>query len=68
MEIEIQKFRDIIIGKQIYRKCLCCDNNGRVYWDETGISVLPYTHPEWGDNYDSGPCDTCEGIGFVPSA
>ena len=66
MEIEIQQLRDIITGKRHYRKCPRCDNDGKEYWDETGTSVLPYPHPDWGDNYDSGPCENCDGLGFIP--
>jgi hypothetical protein len=67
IEIEIEFLRDIITGKQTYRKCLACDKNGREYWDETGTSVLPYPHPDWKDNYECGPCDNCDGIGYVPN-
>lgn len=36
-----------------------------VFWDENGQSVLSYPHPDWGENYDSGECDNCDGLGFV---
>lgn len=57
--------RDIILGKTIYRKCLSCDNNGREYWDENGISVLPYPHSDWGENYNMGKCENCGGLAFI---
>jgi hypothetical protein len=63
--IEIDDLRDIITGKAQFRKCPACDKNGREYWDETGVSVLPYPHPDWGDNYESGLCEECSGIGYV---
>jgi hypothetical protein len=66
--ISTKRFREIITGKIKYRKCLACDNEGREFWEETGCSVLPYPHPDWGDNYESGPCDVCEGVGYVENA
>ena len=63
--IDTDDLRKIITGETKYRKCLKCDNNGQEYWDETGVSVLPYPHPDWGNNFESGECDTCDGVGFV---
>jgi hypothetical protein len=65
IEISIEDLRAIITGKVIYRKCPCCDNSGTEFWDETGSSVMPYPHPDWGKNYNSGPCLTCDGLGYV---
>ena len=62
-----EELRNIILGKVTYRKCPSCDNDGREYWDETGASVLPYPHPDWGDNYNTGNCENCDGIGYVPN-
>lgn len=66
--ISIKDFRDIITGKQTYRKCPSCDKNGLEYWDEEGVSVLPCPHPSWGNNYCSGPCEECNGVGYIPNA
>ncbi len=63
--ITTEKLRRIALGKIVFKKCPCCDNNGRQYWEETGTSVLPYPHPNWGDDYESGPCDNCEGVGYI---
>lgn len=60
-----QELCDIIKGKIRFSKCLCCNNDGMVFWDENGQSVLSYPYPDWGENYDSGECDNCDGLGFV---
>lgn len=64
--INTDYLRDIILGHVQFRKCPACDNAGREYWDETGTAVLPYPHPDWGDNYESGPCEYCNGLGYIP--
>lgn len=68
IEISVEEFRKIITGKQTYRKCPACDKEGKEYWDESGMSVLPYPHPDWGDNYNEGPCQECDGVGYIPNA
>jgi hypothetical protein len=57
--------RDIILGRIQFQKCLCCDNNGKEYWDENGEGVCAFPRPEWGENYSVGACENCEGLGFV---
>ena len=64
-ELDTEELRNIITGKTSFRKCPCCNKEGLEYWEETGVSVLPYPHPDWGDNYESGPCDECDGLGYV---
>ena len=68
IDVEKEWLRKVISGKITFKKCLCCDNNGREYWDENGVSVLPYPHPDWGEDYCDGPCQNCDGIGFVENA
>lgn len=63
--ITSERLRDIITGKIKYKKCPCCDNEGYEYWDENGVSVLPYPHPDWGNNYERGACQNCCGVGYV---
>ena len=65
MWIETEYLRRVILGQMTFKKCPACDNSGREYWDESGISVLPYPHKDWGDNYDSGPCSNCGGLGYI---
>jgi hypothetical protein len=65
IEIETETLRNIITGKQTYRKCPACDRSGREYWDEQGVAVLPCPHPDWGENYGSGPCESCDGLGYI---
>lgn len=64
----IKEMRDAITGKTQYRKCPNCDNNGKIYWDENGEGVCAFPRTEWGNNYESGTCDCCEGLGFVKIA
>ena len=65
IELTTEEYRNIILGKRKFEKCLCCDNSGYEYWDEDGVSVLPYPHKDWGDRYSRGPCENCNGIGYV---
>ena len=67
IELETEVLREIILGKRTYRKCPACDNNGVEYWDESGESVLPYPHPDWGSHYNTGPCENCDGLGYLPN-
>jgi hypothetical protein len=66
-ELSRDEFRAIILGKITYRKCPCCDSEGLEYWDENGNGTGPCPRPEWGDNYESGLCDNCDGLGFIPN-
>lgn len=56
---------DIILGKVQYRKCPCCDSNGLQFWDEDGMGLGPYPRQEWGEDYGQGPCDNCDGLGYI---
>lgn len=63
-----KEFVDIILGKTTYRKCPLCDENGIQYWDnENGTDIQSYRKSEWGDEYNAGCCENCEGLGFIPS-
>lgn len=66
-EFSRDELRGIILGKIQYRKCPNCDVNGREYWDENGEGAGPYPRPEWGDNYESGSCENCDGLGYIQS-
>jgi len=66
-ELTKHDFRNIILGKTTYRKCPLCDNDGMEYWDENGMSPSPFPRPEWGEDYNSGECENCNGLGFVES-
>ncbi len=66
-ELSRDELREIILGKIHYRKCPNCDNNGREYWDENGEGVSPFPREEWGDNYNEGACENCDGLGYVQS-
>lgn len=67
-ELTKQEFVDIILGKTTYRKCPLCDQNGIQYWDNVdGGDIQSYRKPEWGDEYNAGCCENCEGLGFIPS-
>lgn len=68
MDVETKWLRDVILGKITFRKCPCCDNNGREYWDENGDGVSPFPRPEWNGNFDSGECENCGGLGFIENA
>ena len=62
-----EELRDIILGKTTFRKCPCCDNNGRVYYDgNTGLGVGPC--PPAGiaeEDIADDTCDDCHGLGFI---
>ena len=45
-----------------------CDSDGKEYWDEDGNGVGPTIRPEWGEEYNEGDCQNCDGLGFVPNA
>ncbi len=64
--LDIEELRDILLGKMVYKKCLCCDKDGMEYWNEDGEEVGPSPRKEWGDNYCEGSCENCNGLGFVP--
>lgn len=66
-ELSKEEYRNIILGKITFRKCPACDNNGREYWDEEGVSVLPYPHPDW-ENYSEGDCENCNGLAYIPNS
>jgi hypothetical protein len=66
--ISVETFRNAITGKTTYRKCPCCDKYGKEYWDENGCSPLPFPHPSWGENYESGNCQECDGVAYVENA
>ena len=68
INIEVEYLRDIITGKQTFRKCPACDKDGREYWDENGNGANSYPHPDWGVDYDSGPCRNCDGLAYIPNA
>lgn len=63
-EFDSHELRRIIFGKDVFRKCPACDNEGREYWDENGCPARPSPLPEWGDNYVSGDCEQCNGLGY----
>lgn len=63
-EFTAEELRDIIFGRTVFRKCPSCDNDGLEYWDEQGISVRPSPLPEWGEDYVSGDCENCGGLGY----
>lgn len=67
MEVEKDWMRDLIRGKIIFRKCPDCDKDGRQYWDENGENCQPSPKEEWGENYGEGPCETCDGLGYLES-
>jgi hypothetical protein len=68
IDVEIDWLRDMIRGKIIFRKCPDCDKDGLVFFDENGQNASPNPRPEWGENYDSSQCETCEGLGYLESA
>ena len=64
-EFTSEGLREIILGKVEFKKCLCCDNNGKQYSNDDGCPPLPYPHPDWGDDVEGIECENCEGVGFV---
>lgn len=66
-EFEKEDLRKLILGKITYRKCPNCDNDGQEYWDENGEGVCPHPREEWGENYNQGDCENCDGLGYIPS-
>ena len=67
-QLSKQELADIILGKTIYRKCPLCDQNGLQYWDDQeGIDIQACPKSEWGEEYNSGECENCNGLGFMPS-
>jgi len=64
--LDLEETRDLILGKLKYRKCPYCDNTGREYWDgDTGLGVSPSPIGIDPDKLAQGPCDNCEGLGFI---
>lgn len=61
----LEELRQIICGEISFRKCPACDKNGLEYWDENGNGVSSFPHPDWGDNYQCGPCESCDGLGYI---
>lgn len=66
MELETQEIRDLILGKIKYRKCPCCDNKGREYYDDT-TSEGRYPSPSGINpaNLDSDECENCKGLAYI---
>ncbi len=68
-ELTKEQFRNIILGKTTYRKCPLCNNDGIQYWDNVdGGDIQSYRKPEWGEEYNSGECENCDGLGFIENA
>lgn len=63
--LDTKELRAMLTGEVNVRKCPACDKEGKEYWDENGCSPLPYPHPDWGDNYDCGQCESCKGVGYI---
>lgn len=64
--IDLDELRDLCLGKLQWRKCQCCDNNGRQYWDSRytmGMLSNPSGIPE--EHLDSDTCYNCFGLGFI---
>lgn len=66
-EFTAGELRRIIFGKDNFRKCPSCDKEGKEYWNEDGSLVGSAPLPEWGDNYQRGDCQDCDGLGYVCS-
>ena len=67
MYLETEDVRDLIEGRLKYRKCPCCDSNGRVWYDgRTGEGVSPYppAHIPYHALFCER-CDNCEGLGYI---
>lgn len=62
-EFTNDELRRIIFGKDVFRKCPACDNKGKEYWSEDG-NPRPSPLIEWGDNYEQGDCNGCDGLGY----
>ncbi|TXH40935.1 MAG: hypothetical protein E6Q97_38750 [Desulfurellales bacterium] len=63
--VSFSTVREIIQGKIRPVKCVHCDLNGQEYWDENGNDAGPAPRTEWGDNFCSGDCEHCDGLGYV---
>jgi hypothetical protein len=64
--LDLENLKDFIEGRISFRKCPCCDNNGKVYYDGStglGASSSPAgIDPEW-LTWDN--CDNCYGLAYV---
>ena len=67
MYLETEDVKDLIEGGLKYRKCPCCDGDGRVWFDgRIGEGGLPYPPPGIPDSaLDYESCNKCEGLSYI---
>ena len=67
MYLDITEIKDLIEGRLKYRKCPCCDSNGKVWFDgRTGEDALPYPPPGIPDYALAWEgCDKCSGLSYI---
>lgn len=65
-EYHIDVMRDIALGKRIFIKCPCCDNNGVIYYNGiTGDGASPFSRSELGEDETTCECNNCDGLGYI---
>ena len=62
-DVEKAWLRDVILGKIKFKKCMKCDADGKEWWSEEGVLLHPSQANPEKDN--SGPCEVCDGLGYV---
>jgi hypothetical protein len=67
MELSKEEVRAICLGKFTARKCPCCNNEGKEYWDgNTGMGASPHPPPGIApEDIAWGFCETCDGVAFI---
>lgn len=66
MEIEPEELRDIILGKQEYRRCPQCDGRGRVFYLNSSDEAVSFkVYDESDDKDQDDQCDNCNGVGYL---
>ena len=64
--LDTEDVRNLILGKLKHRKCPCCDNNGRVYYDgESGMGISASPSGINPDNLAIESCENCSGLAFI---
>lgn len=55
--------RATITGEIIHGICLSCNGSGEENWNEDGEDIKP--GHSYADDRSNGPCENCEGLGFI---
>lgn len=67
--LDVEDLRKVINGQVTFRRCIDCDGCGNLYFDNRDDSRISSSRAEKieREHLDIEGCDTCHGLGYVPS-